>query len=69
MCVRRRRGIRNYLDERLPELKALPGEPQEAVDAIASFDTWHRLRAHQGQSKKASIYIVSGLLKRLIIEG
>ena len=58
--ARNQRGLRKDLDDWLPELKSLPGDKREAVDAIASFEMWHRLREHQGQTKKAAIDIVTG---------
>ena len=64
--ARNQRGLRKDLDDWLPELKSLPRTRREAVDAIASFEMWHRLREHQGLSKKASVEIVSELLKGLI---
>jgi AcrR family transcriptional regulator len=67
--ARNQRGLRKDLDDWLPELKSLPRARREAVDAIASFEMWHRLREHQGLSKKASIEIVSELLKGLIDQG
>jgi AcrR family transcriptional regulator len=66
--ARSQRGLRKDLDDWLPELKELEKGKREAVDAIASFEMWHRLRGHQGQSKKASTEIVTSLLKGLIIE-
>ena len=64
--ARNQRGLRKDLDDWLPELKSLPRDKREAVDAIASFELWHRLREHQRLSKKASIEIVTSLLKSLI---
>ncbi len=64
--ARNQRGLRKDLDDWLPELKSLPRTRREAVDAIASFEMWHRLREHRGLSKKASVEIVSELLKGLI---
>ncbi|MCB1708404.1 MAG: TetR/AcrR family transcriptional regulator [Halioglobus sp.] len=60
--ARYQRGLRRDLDDWLPELKQLTRGEREAVDAIASFDMWHRLRYHQGLSKQASIDILVGLL-------
>lgn len=60
------RGLRKDLNDWMPELNLLPREDREAVDAIASFEMWHRLRDHQGLSKKSSIKIVTNLLKGLI---
>jgi AcrR family transcriptional regulator len=67
--ARSQRGLRKDLDNWLPELKRLPAERREAVDAIASFEMWHRLRAHQNLSKKASIGVVRSLLAGLVAEG
>jgi AcrR family transcriptional regulator len=66
--ARNQRGLRRDLEDWLPELESLPGDEREAVDAIASFEMWHRLREYQGLSKKVSIRIVTGLLKGLILE-
>lgn len=65
--ARAQKNLRKDLDQWLPELSELPKPDREAVDAIASFQMWHRLREDQGLSKKASIEVVSGLLKRIII--
>ena len=64
--ARYQRKLRRDMDAWLPELKSLPREKREAVDAITSFEMWHRLRSHQGLSKKMSIEIVVGLIKNLI---
>ncbi|MFK8042128.1 TetR/AcrR family transcriptional regulator [Congregibacter sp.] len=64
--ARNQRGLRKDLDDRLPELKSLTRETREAIDGIASFEMWHRLRRHQKLSKKSSSNIVKNLLKNLI---
>jgi AcrR family transcriptional regulator len=64
--ARSQRGLRKDLDNLLPEIKDLPQSTREAIDAIASFELWNRLREHQGQSKRSTISIVSSLLKTLI---
>ncbi|WP_438952598.1 TetR/AcrR family transcriptional regulator [Porticoccus sp.] len=64
--ARNQRGLRKDLDDWLPELKSAPREIREAIDAITSFEMWHRLRYHQGLSKKSSINILKGMLKSLI---
>ena len=66
--ARSQRGLRRDLEDWLPELKSMTGDEREAVDAIASFEMCHRLREHQGLSKKVSIRIVTGLLRGLILE-
>lgn len=63
---RYQRGLRKDLDDWLPELKQLTRSQREAVDAIASFEMWHRLRYHQGLGKAAAIDVVSGLLYSLV---
>ena len=39
---------------------------QHAVDAVASFEMWHRLREHQGLSKKSATQLVVTMLGELI---
>ena len=60
------RGLRQNLSDWMPELNALPSDDREAVDAIASFEMWHRLREHQGLSKKTSTRIVIQLIRPLV---
>jgi len=60
------RGLRKDLDDWLPELTKIDKTYREAVDAIASFEMWHRLREHQGLSKSASREIVTTLIKDLL---
>ncbi|MEH6580845.1 MAG: helix-turn-helix domain-containing protein [Halioglobus sp.] len=64
--ARYQRGLRKDLDDWLPELKKLSRGKREAVDAIASFEMWHRLRYHQGLSKAAAIELVAELMNELI---
>ncbi len=60
------RGLRKDLDDWLPELTKLDKAYREAVDAIASFEMWYRLREHQGLSKSASREIVANLMKDIL---
>lgn len=60
------RRLRKDLDDWLPELTAISNTHREAVDAITSFETWHRLREHQGLTKKAGIDVVVTTLQLLI---
>ena len=60
--ARYQRGLRKDLDDWLPELKQLARSQREAVDAIASFEMWHRLRYHQGLSKQSVIEVLVNLL-------
>ena len=60
--ARYQRGLRKDLDDWLPELKQLARSQREAVDAIASFEMWHRLRYHQGLSKQSAIEVLVNLL-------
>ena len=64
--ARYQRGLRKDLDGWLPELKKLSRNKREAVDAIASFEMWHRLRYHQGLSKKSTIKLLVELMNELI---
>ncbi len=64
--ARYQRGLRKDLDDWLPELKQLTRNKREAVDAIASFEMWHRLRYHQGLGKQATIDVLVGGLKTLL---
>ena len=60
------RGLRKDLDDWLPELTKIDKKYREAIDAIASFEMWHRLREHQGLSKAASRDIVAVLMKDIL---
>jgi AcrR family transcriptional regulator len=60
------RGLRRDLDDWLPELKQLTRDQREAVDAVTSFEMWHRLRYHQGLGKKASVNVIIGTLHALV---
>lgn len=64
--ARYQRGLRKDLDDWLPELKKMSGSQREAIDAIASFEMWHRLRYHQGLSKKSAIKLLVELMNGLI---
>jgi AcrR family transcriptional regulator len=64
--ARYQRGLRKDLDDWLPELEQLPRVQREAVDAVASFEMWHRLREHQGLSKKQSIEIVVYMIRGIL---
>lgn len=61
--ARNQRGLRKDLAGWLPEIGDLPAVRKEAVDAATSFETWNRLRSHQGLSKKASMDVVYELLR------
>lgn len=50
----------------LPELDAQPATVQAAAEAAASFETWERLRRHQGLAHEAAAQAVSLMLSRLI---
>ena len=60
------RQLRRDLDEWLPELISLSENKRQAVDSIASFEIWHRLRHIQGLDKAASIEIIVEMLEALI---
>jgi len=61
--ARNQRGLRKDLADWLPEIAGLPAVRKEAVDAAASFETWDRLRSHQGLSTKASMEVVYEMLR------
>jgi hypothetical protein len=61
--ARNQRGLRKDLADWLPEVADLPALRREAVDAATSFETWNRLRAHQGLSVKASMDVVYEILR------
>ena len=56
--ARYQRGLRKDLSDWLPELEQLTRGQREAVDAIASFEMWHRLRYHQGLDMKAAVGVI-----------
>jgi AcrR family transcriptional regulator len=58
--------LRRDLDEWLPELKSISENKRQAVDSIASFEMWHRLRNIQALSKSASIEIIVEMLSALM---
>ena len=64
--ARYQRGLRRDLDDWLPELARLPGPRREAIDALTSFEMWHRLRYHQKLGRKASIDVLVDALSTLI---
>jgi AcrR family transcriptional regulator len=64
--ARYQRGLRKDLDNWLPELKKVSSHRREMIDAAASFEMWHRLRVHQGLSKKTSIEIIVEALTDLM---
>jgi AcrR family transcriptional regulator len=61
-------NLRKDLEDWLPELASMPRSRREAVDAVASFEMWHRLREHQNLSADAAVDIVYDILKGLIVE-
>jgi AcrR family transcriptional regulator len=67
--ARTQRQIRRDLEKWLPELKSLAPEQREMVDAVASFETWNRLRDQQGLDRQAAIGLVNSLLKKIILPG
>jgi len=66
--ARSQRFMRRDLDAWLPELKSSPDTRREAVNAVASFEMWYRLRGHQGLSRPATVEALTDLLKQLICE-
>lgn len=66
--ARCQRALRQDLESWIPELSALETTSREAVDAIASFEFWHRLRVHQRLSAKSSIELIIGLLLAVLTQ-
>jgi AcrR family transcriptional regulator len=64
--ARSQRDLRKGLERWIPELSLLPHHQRETVDAIVSFEFWHRLRTHQGLSRKVSVEIVTRVLENLL---
>jgi len=64
--ARSQRGLRKDLEQWLPEISNLPESSRESIDAIASFEMWHRLRAEQGLTRADSVAIIQSLLLGLI---
>ncbi len=64
--ARYQRGLRKDLEDWLPEVKALGRQEREAIDALTSFEMWHRLRYHQKLGKAAAIGVLVGLLSALV---
>lgn len=60
--ARNQKGLRKDLSSWLPETAALDSVRRETIDAAASFETWNRLRQHQGLSKKASVDVVCEII-------
>lgn len=64
--ARTQHGLSRNLEKWLPEITSLSREKREALDAVSSFEMWHRLREHQGLSRKIAIRIVISLITGLI---
>ena len=62
------RLLRKDLEVWLPEIRTLSRQDREAVDAVASYEMWERLREIQGCSRKASISIIAGMLEALLAD-
>ena len=62
------RGLRKDLDSWFPELAKLSAPRREAIDAITSFEMWHRLRYHQGLGRKAAVKVVVESLTAMILQ-
>jgi AcrR family transcriptional regulator len=65
---RYQRALRKDLDAWIPELAALPLHRHEAVDAMVSFEVWHRLREQQGLGRKATTDVLVDMMQGLVIE-
>ena len=59
------RALRNQISAGFPDL---PGEVLDAVDALASWDMWNRLRASQGLSVARAKRLLVRTIKRVIAD-
>ena len=57
--------FKKNLHEWLPEMNNLDEEKQAMVEAIMSFEYWHRLRVHQNNSGKKTLNIIKNQTKAL----
>ncbi len=62
------RGLRKDLEDWLPEMLSHDERTREAMDAVASFEMWHRLREEQRLSRKQTIATIVHTLTALISE-
>jgi len=63
---RAQRDLRSDLEDWLPEIKSLPAAQQEAVDMLASPESWHRLREEQGLAIETAIAVVVDTVALLV---
>ena len=66
--ARVQRELRKNLDLRIPELESIPILQREAIDAVTSFEMWHRLRNQQRLSKKQCVETIVDMLLRQLKE-
>jgi AcrR family transcriptional regulator len=59
------RAFRRHIDRGFPEISS---EVLDAVDALASWDTWNRLRAAQGLSVPRAKRVLTRIIRTLIEE-
>jgi len=62
------KALSKRLLEWMPELSELPAEVHDGVDALLSFEFWHRLHVIQGVSKKRTINIINRLVLEYLAE-
>ncbi len=62
------RCFRKHLDQRLPELRALPEDKREMVDAMTSYEMWARLRDHQHLSVERATSMVESMVSTLLAD-
>ncbi len=64
--ARNQKGLRKHLEKWLPELKNQNPANREAAHAAASFESWHRLREHQGLNISDARMAIIVTLNRLL---
>ena len=60
--ARNQRHLAKKIEQWLPETKGLNRQERHALEAIMSFEFWHRLREHQGLGVRAGRNLINNLV-------
>ncbi len=60
--ARTQKRLSKRLLDWLPELAEMPDDTHDAVDALLSFEFWHRLHMNQGVSKKRTVSLIEAMV-------
>ncbi len=60
--ARNQRHLAKKIEQWLPETKGLNRQDRHALEAIMSFEFWHRLREHQGLGVRAGRNLINNLV-------